>query len=80
LARGTVSTPVVKRYELIQKELFSEHRCERVPPMFAHVAGIPVEESLPWLVPLGGFTSAAVIAFVRAHLPWRRAEDIGKES
>jgi hypothetical protein len=39
--------------------------------MLAHVAGIPVEESLPWLVPMGGFTFAALLTFVRAHLPWR---------
>ena len=43
--------------------------------MLAHVAGIPVEESLPWLVPVGGFTSAAVIAFVRAHLPWGQGSE-----
>ncbi len=39
--------------------------------MLAHVAGIPVEESLPWLVPVGGFTSAALLTFVRSHLPRR---------
>lgn len=39
--------------------------------MLAHVAGIPVEESLPWLVPVGGFTSAALVTFVRSHLPRR---------
>jgi hypothetical protein len=39
--------------------------------MLAHVAGIPVEESLPWLVPMGGFTFAALLTFVRSHLPRR---------
>jgi len=46
--------------------------------MLAHVAGIPVEESLPWLVPVGGFTSAALLAFVRSHLP-RRSRREGRK-
>lgn len=39
--------------------------------MLAHISGIPVEESLPWLVPVGGFTSAALVSFVRTRLPRR---------
>jgi len=46
--------------------------------MLAHLAGIPVEESLPWLVPVGGFTSAALAAFVRSHLP-RRMRGAGRK-
>jgi hypothetical protein len=36
--------------------------------MFAHIAGVPVEESLPWLVPLGGFGCAGLLAFARAAI------------
>jgi len=40
----------------------------------AHVAGLPVEELLPWVVPLGGFGLAGAAAWGRDHLrvPGRR--------
>jgi hypothetical protein len=39
---------------------------ESFAPMFAHIAGIPVEESLPWLVPISGLGVAGIIAWARA--------------
>jgi hypothetical protein len=35
--------------------------------MLAHIAGIPVEESLPWLVPIGGLGLAAAAAWGRGQ-------------
>jgi hypothetical protein len=34
----------------------------------AHVAGIPVEELLPWVIPIGGFGLAGAAAWGRDHL------------
>jgi hypothetical protein len=31
--------------------------------VMAHIAGVPVEEMLPWAVPLGGFGIAGVVAW-----------------
>jgi hypothetical protein len=47
----------------------------------AHVAGVPVEELLPWLVPLSGFGLAGAAAWSRDHLrvPRRRANAVGSE-
>jgi hypothetical protein len=33
--------------------------------MFAHISGVPVEESLPWLVPIGGLGIAGSLAWAR---------------
>jgi hypothetical protein len=35
--------------------------------MFAHIGGIPVEESLSWLVPIGSIGLAGSLAWVREH-------------
>lgn len=43
--------------------------------MLAHVAGIPLEELLLWLVPLGGF--AGFLAFFSYRLPRRRGRWLG---
>jgi len=36
--------------------------------MAAHIVGIPVEETLPWLMPLGGLGLAGLVAFARASV------------
>ncbi|HET9197148.1 MAG TPA: hypothetical protein VFN92_02695 [Solirubrobacterales bacterium] len=36
--------------------------------MFAHVAGVPVEELLPWIIPGGGVGLAGVLAWGRSRL------------
>lgn len=36
--------------------------------MLAHIAGIPVEESLPWLVPIGGLGLAGAVAWGRGQV------------
>jgi hypothetical protein len=37
--------------------------------VLAHIAGVPVEEMLPWAVPLGGFGIAGIAAWGRG---WAR--------
>lgn len=41
----------------------------------AHVAGVPVEEMLPWVVPLGAFGFAGAAAWGREHLRISRRRD-----
>jgi hypothetical protein len=36
--------------------------------MLAHIVGVPVEESLPWLVPVGGLSVAGAVAFARTYI------------
>lgn len=36
--------------------------------MVAHVAGVPIEESLPWLMPVAGFGISGLIAALRRGL------------
>lgn len=36
--------------------------------MLAHIVGVPVEESLPWLMPVGGLSVAGAVAFARGYL------------
>ena len=36
--------------------------------MLAHIVGVPVEESLPWMAPLGGLSLAGAIALARSYL------------
>jgi hypothetical protein len=38
---------------------------ESVPRMLAHVAGLPLEETLLWAVPLGGYAGWLVFAHSR---------------
>ena len=33
--------------------------------MIAHIAGAPIEESLPWLVPVGSFGLVGIAALLR---------------
>jgi hypothetical protein len=33
--------------------------------MVAHIGGVPIEESLPWLIPIGGLGIAGSIAWAR---------------
>jgi hypothetical protein len=51
---------------------FSESFCCMVA---AHVAGVPVEEMLPWVVPLGAFGFAGAAAWGREHLRISRRRD-----
>lgn len=39
--------------------------------MFAHIVGVPLEESLPWLAPVGGLSVAGTVAFARTYLSGR---------
>lgn len=47
----------------------------------AHVAGVPVEELLPWVIPVGAFGLAGAAAWSRDHLrlPRRRTDAVGGE-
>jgi len=46
----------------------------------AHIAGIPVEETLAMAVPVLGATCAALMATLRSRgrRPWRRGRSAGK--
>jgi hypothetical protein len=42
--------------------------------MLAHIVGVPVEEALPWMVPVGGLGLGAAFALARSYAfaRWRR--------
>ncbi len=42
--------------------------------MLAHIVGLPVEEALPWMLPLGGLSIAGAVALARSYASahWRR--------
>lgn len=37
----------------------------------AHIVGVPIEESLPWLAPMGGLTVAGAVALARSYIAGR---------
>jgi hypothetical protein len=39
--------------------------------MLAHIVGVPVEESLPWLAPVGGLSVVGAVAFARTYISGR---------
>jgi hypothetical protein len=39
--------------------------------MLAHIVGVPVEESLPWLAPVGGLSVAGVLVLARTYVAER---------
>lgn len=41
--------------------------------MLAHIVGVPVEEALPWLIPMGGLSFWGALALVRSYASahWR---------
>ncbi len=43
--------------------------------MLAHIVGVPVEEALPWMVPLVGLTFSGAVALARSCTAtrWRKA-------
>lgn len=45
--------------------------------MIAHVAGVPLEESLSWLVPVAGLGIAGSLSWVRLRLSTARGEGGG---
>jgi hypothetical protein len=45
----------------------AEHYDETVAVILAHIAGIPIEETLAMAVPVLGAASAAIIATLRSH-------------
>lgn len=49
--------------------------------MLAHIVGVPVEEALPWMVPLGGLGFAGAVALARSYASsrWRRSRRLGVE-
>lgn len=47
--------------------------------MLAHIVGVPLEESLPWLAPLGGLSVAGAVAFARTYLSGRWSAIRGRE-
>ena len=40
-------------------------------PLFGHVAGVPVEETLPGVLAIGLIGARLATDWVRRHLPWR---------
>jgi hypothetical protein len=49
--------------------------------MLAHIVGVPVEESLPWLAPVGGLSVAGALVLVRASVSerWAKIRGEGRE-
>lgn len=49
--------------------------------MLAHIVGLPLEESLPWLAPAGGLSLAGVVALARTYVSgrWSAARAQGGE-
>lgn len=47
--------------------------------MLAHIVGVPVEESLPWLAPVGGLSLAGALALARTYVlqRWSAIRDRG---
>jgi ribosomal protein L12E/L44/L45/RPP1/RPP2 len=45
----------------------AEHDDAKVVVIVAHIAGIPIEETLAMAVPVLGAASAAIVATLRAH-------------
>lgn len=35
--------------------------------MLAHIVGVPIEEALPWMVPIGGLSLAGTLALMRSY-------------
>ena len=42
-----------------------------LPLMLAHIVGVPVEESLPWIAPVGGLSVAGVLVLARTYVAER---------
>jgi hypothetical protein len=39
-----------------------------LPLMLAHIVGVPVEESLPWIAPVGGLGAVGALVVVRTYV------------
>jgi hypothetical protein len=48
--------------------------------MLAHIVGVPVEESLPWIVPVGGLGVAGALVLARTYVADRWSAIRGRGS
>lgn len=46
-------------------------------PLFAHVAGVPVEETLPGVLAVGALGARLATEWLRRRLGWRHAAEKG---
>jgi hypothetical protein len=46
-------------------------------PLLGHVAGLPVEETLPGVLAIGAVSARLAAEWVRRRLRWRSAKDRG---